>query len=252
MTIWVTAPVVPSIYPEGHVTQSISSPRQTGIKCSYLILVLKTHFSFLLKWSEVQRLQICNALQLQNGRKGLLIPPDSCMCTRIGRIYIIKRRALSGDVFPSSWALNPSYAFVYLFATFRCLLLTCVNQSCESEWCVDSHASVSIWLSQQLNGEMPELMPLDKWAGSAVAGEGNTLPAGRRRAVLLCDDVRLDEGCTLCTPCWGVNRGFCELALLKIPKEMLSLFIYSWYYPETLCSSYSIHSFGWGEERVLL
>lgn len=64
-------------------------------------------------------------------------------------------------------ALNPSYAFVYLFATFRCLLLTCVNQSCESEWCVDSHASVSIWLSQWINGEMPELMPLDKWAGSA-------------------------------------------------------------------------------------
>lgn len=51
---------------------------------------------------------------------------------------------------------------MYLFATFHCLLLTCVNQSCESEWCVDSYASVSIWLSQQLNGEMPELMPLDK------------------------------------------------------------------------------------------
>lgn len=35
--------------------------------------------------------------------------------------------------------------------------------------CVDSHASVSIWLSRQLKGEMPEPMPLDKWAGSAVA-----------------------------------------------------------------------------------
>lgn len=100
------------------------------------------------------------------------------MCTRIGRIYIIKRRALSGDVFSSSWALNPSYAFVYLFATFHCLLLTCVNQSCESEWCVDSHASVSIWLSRQLSGEMPEPMPLDKCAASAVAAEGNGLPAG--------------------------------------------------------------------------
>lgn len=80
----------------------------------------------------------------------------------IVRIYIIERRILYRDVFPSAWALNPSYAFVYFFATFRCLLSTCVNQSCESEWCVDSHASVSIWFSQQLNGEMPELMPLDK------------------------------------------------------------------------------------------
>lgn len=96
---------------------------------------------------------------------------------KLGGIYIIKLRALSRDVFPSAWALNPSYAFVYLFATFHCLLLTCVNQSCETEWCVDSHASVSIWLSQELNGEMPEPMPLDKWAGSAVAGEGNALPA---------------------------------------------------------------------------
>lgn len=87
---------------------------------------------------------------------------DRRMCTRIGRIYIIKRRALSGDVFSSAWALNPSYAFVYLFATFRCLLSTCVNQSCESEWCVDSHASVSIWLSQQLKGEKLEPMALDK------------------------------------------------------------------------------------------
>lgn len=87
---------------------------------------------------------------------------DRRMCTQSGRIYIIKRRALSGDVFSSAWALNPSYAFVYLFATFRCLLLTCVNQSCESEWCVDSHASVSIWLSLQLKGEMSEPMPLDK------------------------------------------------------------------------------------------
>lgn len=113
------------------------------------------------------------------------------ICTRISHIYIIKRRALSGDVFSSAWALNPSYAFVYLFATFRCLLLTCVNQSCESEWCVDSHASVSIWLSRQLNGEMPELMPLDKWAGSAVAGEGNTLPTGGWRAMSLCDYVLL-------------------------------------------------------------
>lgn len=113
------------------------------------------------------------------------------MCTRIGHIYIIKRRARSRDVFSSAWALNPSYAFVYLFATFHCLLLTCVNQSCESEWCVDSHASVSIWLSQQLNSEMPELMPLDKWAGSAVAGEGNPLPTREWRAVLLCDDVWL-------------------------------------------------------------
>lgn len=123
---------------------------------------------------------------------------DRRMCTRIGHIYIIKRRALSRDVFSSAWALNPSYAFVYLFATFRCLLLTCVNQSCESEWCVDSHASVSIWLSQQLNGEMPEPMPLDKWAGSAVAGEGNALPAGGmwmksggHLTLLLCDDVLL-------------------------------------------------------------
>lgn len=66
------------------------------------------------------------------------------------------------DVFPPARALNPSYAFVYLFATFRCLLLTCVNQSCETEWCVDSHASVSIWLSRQINGEMPELMPSDE------------------------------------------------------------------------------------------
>lgn len=95
---------------------------------------------------------------------------DRRVCTQIGCIHIIKRRSLSGDVFPSARPLNPSYAFVYLFATFQCLLLTCVNQSCESEWCVDSHASVSIWLSQQLKGEMPEPMPLDKWAGSAVAG----------------------------------------------------------------------------------
>lgn len=87
---------------------------------------------------------------------------DRHMCTQIGGIYIIKLRALSGDVFSSAWALNPSYAFVYLSATFHCLLSTCVNQSCETEWCVDSHASVSIWLSQQLNGERPEPMPLDK------------------------------------------------------------------------------------------
>lgn len=85
---------------------------------------------------------------------------DRHMCTQIGGIYIIKLRALSGDVFSSAWALNPSYAFVYLSATFHCLLSTCVNQSCETEWCVDSHASVSIWLSQQLNGEMPK--PMDK------------------------------------------------------------------------------------------
>lgn len=81
----------------------------------------------------------------------------------------LSRTPSARNVFPPAWALNPSYAFVYLFATFRCLLLTCVNQSCESEWCVDSHASVSIWLSQQINGEMPELMPSDKWAGSAEA-----------------------------------------------------------------------------------
>lgn len=81
---------------------------------------------------------------------------DRFMCAWIGCIYIIERRALSRDVFPSAWPLNPSYASVYLFATFRCLLLTCVNQSCESEWCVGSHASVSIWVSQQLMGEMPE------------------------------------------------------------------------------------------------
>lgn len=87
---------------------------------------------------------------------------DRRMRTRICHIYIIKRRTLSRDVFSSAPALNPSYAFVYLFATFRCLLLTCVNQSCESEWCVDSQASVSIWLSRQLNGEMPEPMRLDK------------------------------------------------------------------------------------------
>lgn len=72
---------------------------------------------------------------------------------------LLSRTPSARDVFPPARALNPSYAFVYLFATFRCLLLTCVNQSCESEWCVDSHASVSIWLSQQINGEMPELMP---------------------------------------------------------------------------------------------
>lgn len=78
------------------------------------------------------------------------------MCAWIECIYIIERRALSWDVFPSAWPLNPSYASVYLFATFRCLHLTCVNQSCESEWCVGSHASVSIWVSQQLKGEMPE------------------------------------------------------------------------------------------------
>lgn len=87
---------------------------------------------------------------------------DRRMCTQIGCIYIINRRALARDVFSSASALNPNYAFVYLFATFHCLLLTCVNQSCESEWCVDSHASVSIWLSRQLKGEMPEPMPLDK------------------------------------------------------------------------------------------
>lgn len=81
----------------------------------------------------------------------------------------LSRMPSAWDVFPPAWALNPSYASVYLFATFRCLLLTCVNQSCESEWCVDSHASVSIWLSQQINCEMPELMPSDKWAGSAEA-----------------------------------------------------------------------------------
>lgn len=74
---------------------------------------------------------------------------DKHMHTGIGCIYIIERRALSGGVFSPARALNPSYASVYLFSdTFHCLLLTCVNQSCESEWCVDSHASVSIWLSR--------------------------------------------------------------------------------------------------------
>lgn len=84
-------------------------------------------------------------------------------------LTLLSRTPVAWDVFPPASPLNPSYAFVYLFATFRCLLSTCVNQSCESEWCVDSHASVSIWLSQQINGEMPELMPSDKWAGSAEA-----------------------------------------------------------------------------------
>lgn len=88
---------------------------------------------------------------------------DRRMCTQIWGVFTLSRGAPSAGMFFSpAWALNPSYAFVYLFATFRCLHLTCVNQSCESEWCVDSHASVSIWLSQQLKGKMPEPMPLDK------------------------------------------------------------------------------------------
>lgn len=129
---------------------------------------MDTLLSFTLTWHWVNRLLI-SVRQSQNGReKPSYNPqlwvmesqahlwPDGLIRVCVhewGHIYIIKRRALNGDVFPSAWALNPSYASVYLSATFRCLLSTCANQSCESEWCVDSHASVSIWLSCELKGE---------------------------------------------------------------------------------------------------
>lgn len=91
-----------------------------------------------------------------------------------GGVFTLSSTAPSAGVFFSSASLLiPSYAFVYLFATFHCLLLTCVNQSCESEWLVDSQASVSMWLSQQLSH-----MSVDKWAGSAVADVADALPAG--------------------------------------------------------------------------
>lgn len=210
---------------------------------------------------------------------------DRHMCTQIGGIYIIKLRALSGDVFSSAWALNPSYAFVYLSATFHCLLSTCVNQSCETEWCVDSHASVSIWLSQQLNGEMPEAMPLDKWAGSAVAGEGNALPAEgmwtdeRAEALWRCYGVMM---CTsrlgfivtlaswrarLCSEVW-LQKAVSESIFpssntrpwlnpqmlsrpwsLTSPHLLYSLFTYSWEGHQTHSC---IPHFSRGEEGVLL
>lgn len=76
--------------------------------------------------------------------------------------------------------------------------LTCVNQSCESEWCVDSHASVSIWLSRQLNGEMPfgQMSRL-----SSGGRRGNARPVRGRRAELPGDS---DRAC--------VNGQFCVSA----------------------------------------